>query len=129
VEWRSKVAYNAEYAGWSCYKALLEVRGKRDLFDDLSRVKRGPTGDYEHVGNTTRVHWPRISTGEYARWQSGETFTDEDMAHLAAYGDTAGVAAMASACAVETRLIDSNKLLTFWEWWANSAMPEAWNKI
>jgi hypothetical protein len=122
VHWHGKVAYNAEYAGWSCYKVLLEAYGKYDLFGHLDKWEKDSLTGAMAFG-------VRDGAGGIAGWRSSEMFTDEDIAIMGDSGDTAGAAAMASACAVEVHQIDSNKLMTFWEWWVNSAMREAWNKI
>lgn len=41
-------------------------------------------------------------------------------------GDTAAAAAMAAACAPDRYEFDEGKLLQFWEWWHEQAVPSAW---
>jgi hypothetical protein len=122
IEWRDKVAYNAEYAGATCYKALLEASGHQDLLDNVETLKIGvyPNGNMVmSIGGTEAG----------ATWSSGDTLSDEEIAHLAAYSDTASPAAIASSCGIDNRIIDYAKLSSFWEWWVNSALKEAWTKV
>ncbi|MBZ0308589.1 MAG: hypothetical protein K8I82_21160 [Anaerolineae bacterium] len=48
---------------------------------------------------------------------------DHDFAELAAMGDTAASAAVAFA--VEEEAINEKKLLVFWEWWHQEAVPQS----
>ena len=92
TQWHNKIALNAEYAGFAAYKALVEVSGNYDLLGGVGKIKRGtyPSGEsVMSIGGTDTI----------AIWETGDTFSDEDIAHLAAYSDTASAGAMASACA------------------------------
>jgi hypothetical protein len=56
-----------------------------------------------------------------------DEITDEDIGYLSAVGDTAGAAAMAWACRSRTELVyDPDRLLGFWTWWTDEALPAAW---
>jgi hypothetical protein len=85
------IAYNAEYAGAAAYKALVEARGTHDLLDRVEAL--------------------------YDSCEQDSTFSDPDIAHLAAFSDTASTAAIAAACNVESDHIDPARLKAFWEWW------------
>src|SRR5690606_24868071 len=76
--WRKKAVYNAEYAGNACYKALLEAKGSQDLLEQI-----------EQEGKFTRM---------FLMNRPPDQVTDENIAHLAAYSDTASAAAIAYAC-------------------------------
>ncbi len=93
---------NVQAAGYSAYKALMEVRGWRDPFEQV-------------------VHGGVLN-------QSGERvpFTDQELASLEA-GDTAGTAAIAFAGNAESDALNVEKLLSFWEWWLIEAIPLAWD--
>lgn len=52
---------------------------------------------------------------------------DHDFALLAGSGDTAGSAA--AAFAAEGEAISEKKLLVFWEWWHQEAIPQAWEEV
>jgi len=56
----------------------------------------------------------------------GEQFSDMDWAE-SGKSDTA--AAIAWSCTPDTYQPHVNKLKSFWEWWFNTAIPEAWNMI
>lgn len=116
LTWRTVTAYNAEYAGTTAYKALLEVREQEAMFGDIDQgIKRG---------------WITVlQPGSHnAHPITAYDVTDADIAHLAAYGDTAGCAAIAYACAAEQFTLDKDKLRAFWYWWVDSALPYAWHQ-
>ena len=66
---------------------------------------------------------------EFDDYEQGASFTDEDIAHLAAYCDTAGTAAMAYACEREQFHTQPQLLRDYWEWWVESALPQAWSYV
>lgn len=114
--WRVVIAYDAEYAGTAAYKALLEVSGRSDLLDDVEQgIERGWVTLFERCHQRTEP----IGAAE---------ITDSDLAHLAAHGDTAGAAAIASACAPEQFRVDPKKLRSYWQWWSDVALPQAWQQ-
>jgi hypothetical protein len=106
------VAYNAEYAGEAAYKALLEASGAHDLLDHTDDL----------------VHGRHAQAFDVAADATPATVTDRDLAHLAAFSDTASAAAMAYACAQATFQLDPVRLAEFWEWWVRYAVPEAWRR-
>lgn len=112
LSWRSKIAYNAEYAGNACYKSLVEARLGSNLLKDTDNLIRGKTVQ-----------------GWYLRDQNGaDEVTDKEIAHLAAFSDTASSAAIAFASSVASFELDPHRLEKFWEWWATHAMPDAWRQ-
>jgi hypothetical protein len=116
LDWRPITAYNAEYAGTTAYKALIEASGQHDLLEDIELgIQRG---------------WvePRTRTRNHVQPIHPSDITDSDIAHLAAFGDTASSAAIAFACARESFSLDATKLRQFWEWWVHSALPKAWQQ-
>ncbi len=114
--WRTITVYNAEYAGTTTYKALIEASGEYDLLENIERdIERG----WVEPRNRSRKDRQPIYPSD---------ITDSDLAHLAACGDTAGSAAIAYSCARESFTLDATKLRHFWEWWVYSALPHAWQK-
>lgn len=114
--WRPITAYNAEYAGTAAHKALMEASGQDDLLEDIEHGI--------HRGWVT----PRTRSRTDVQPIGPSAITDSDIAHLAAYGDTAGAAAIAHACARESFTLDPTKLRQFWEWWVTNALPHAWQQ-
>lgn len=114
-------AYNAEYAGTAAYKALLQARKGRHLLDRVETLRRCDDGGMLMGGGT--------ASPEFDHLQHGSTFTDADFAHLVAYGDTAGAAAIAYACEQERFQLHGDRLREFWEWWVAVALPEAWQRV
>jgi hypothetical protein len=62
---------------------------------------------------------------EYA----GDAATDEDIAHLAAFSDTASAAALAYAYERLRFHLHPARLRMFWEWWVEAALPAAWDRV
>ncbi len=114
------IAYNAEYAGAAAYHALMEARGAHHLLDSVETLRRRD-GFYVMGGGTQRP--------EFDGYEQGSSFTDEDIAHLAAYCDTAGVAAIAFSCNREQFQIQPERLQEYWEWWVQVAIQEAWSLV
>jgi hypothetical protein len=116
LDWRTITAYNAEYAGTTAYKALIEASGQHDLLGDIEHgIQRGWVKPRTRIREDEQPVYP-------------SDITDSDIAHLAAFGDTAGSAAIAYACARESFTLDATKLRHFWEWWVRSALPQAWQQ-
>jgi hypothetical protein len=114
--WRPITAYNAEYAGTTAYKALMEASGQHDLLEDIELgIQRGWVEPCTRSRKDVQPIYP-------------SDITDSDLAHLAAYGDTAGSAAIAYACARASFTLSTTKLQHFWEWWVDSALPQAWQQ-
>lgn len=113
MTWRPVIAYHAEYAGDAAYKALMEARGEYQLLDHTEQLIRGQAAQVFHMPANT----------------SPDEVTDSDIAHLAAFCDTAGSAAIAFACHKERFLLDRQRLKLFWEWWATTAIPETWARV
>jgi hypothetical protein len=113
------VAYHAEYAGDAAYKALMEARGTHDLLDHVETLRRR---------NGTMVMGGGTTDAAFDSYEHGATFTDLDIAHLAAYSDTASAAAIAAACEAEREHIHPDRLRAYWEWWGGTAVPEAWRR-
>lgn len=108
VLWRSVTAYNAEYAGHAAYCSLGEAMGYPSLLQK--------TEEYARVdAEITRT--------------TPEKITDLDIAHIDAYGDTAGAAAIAASSQKKHLRLNRKKLRAFWKWWAEIAIPEAWAKV
>ena len=115
LAWRSIQAINAEYAGEAAYKALLEVSGRCDLLDGIETgLERGWVQARNTFNTKTR--------------ETPYDVTDAGIAHLAALSDTASSAAIAYACKAEARLLNRSRLQEFWEWWAITALPPAWER-
>lgn len=113
MTWRSTIAYNAEYAGNAAYKALLEACGIHHLLNDTEQLIWGQC--------VQQFHLPQNMTPDEV--------TDCEIAHLAAFCDTAGTAAIAMACTKEQFHLDHDRLKAFWEWWTTTAMIEAWAHV
>jgi hypothetical protein len=113
MTWRSTIAYNAEYAGDAAYKALMEARGIHDLLQATERLVRGQ----------------EVQVFDLPENMTAEAITDREIAHLAAYSDTASAAAIASACDKEQFRLTRHELKVFWEWWATTAIAEAWTHV
>lgn len=113
LTWRSTIAYHAEYAGTASYKALLEARGIHDLLHGTERL----------------IHGQEVQVFDLPAHTTPEAVTDRDIAHLAAYSDTASAAAIAWACRKDQFDLDHHQLKAFWEWWGTTALPAAWAYI
>lgn len=111
---RALLLHNADTAAFAAYKAVVEARGWRDPFAHAARFAKAPL--IAGVGNT-------FVAGE---WIAGDQWTDEDWAHTAGAGDTAAAAAVAFACTEESTACRPKHLRHFWEWWVQTALPQAW---
>jgi Immunity protein Imm5 len=114
------IAYQAEYAGSAAYKALMEARGTHDLLDHVETLRRH--NGYMVMGGGSQKP-------EYDHYEHGSSFTDEDIAHLAAFSDTASAAAIAYSCEQQQLQIQAERLQGYWEWWVQHALPEAWSRV
>lgn len=115
-----KIAYDAEYAGAAAYHALMQARGQHDFLEHVEDLRR-QNGYFVMGGGALRP--------EFDYYEQGASFTDEDIAHLSAYCDTAGTAAIAYSCDHQQLQIHSHRLQEYWEWWVQSAIPEAWSHV
>jgi hypothetical protein len=106
--WRGRIAFDAEHAGGACHKALLAVCGFGDGLDHL-----------DDPGRRHLVHLPVPL----------EQVTDEHVGHLEAFSDTASEAALAWSRGREQRVLDPGRLLAFWRWWVEVALPAAWARV
>ena len=106
ILWRGTTNYPAEYAGFSCYKALLEATGCFTLLDDVETICPAK----------------RLS-------QDSARITEEEIAHLAAHGDTASAAAMAVSCKKRSVKSARSKAQAFWEWWVVDGLRKAWQRV
>ena len=90
-----------------------------------------PSADFEVLSIVSTVGIYEVGTqkdemGEnLAEPVTGHHFTDLNWAKHGS-SDTASAAAIAWSCDEESCAPDSNKLLEFWAWWFNVAIPEAW---
>jgi hypothetical protein len=109
-----KILFNASYAAFAAYKALVEIRHLQDPWHNADRFSK--SGDIYSLGARSET---RHST-------SGSEFTDEDWASLAAAGDTAAAAAMATASSEFDPSPRPEALREFWIWWVEEALPSAW---
>lgn len=113
---------NAFVALQAAYRALRVCSDYKPLseFENLSRIA--------FVG-TFKIN---TSTGQAEKQEGralrGEQFSDMDWAE-SGKSDAAAAAAIAWSCTPDTYLPQVNKLKSFWEWWFNTAIPEAWNMI
>ncbi|MFK7802172.1 MAG: Imm5 family immunity protein [Anaerolineae bacterium] len=108
LTWRDKIDYSAEYAGSACYKALVEINAGQSMLENIE----------DQHGQYNRFFLSHLPEPK------AEVFDADfaDFAHLAAFGDTAGAAAIAFACSQEKFDLDRVKLKTFWTWWVNHAI-------
>ncbi len=100
---------NVDIAAFTAYKALLEVDGWLNPFQWAGDVRQGE--GYFVMGGT----------GTHPGERTAEEFTDEQWAHMAAVGDAASCAAVASACSAESITCMPERLQQFWMWWLNDA--------
>lgn len=111
---------NALMALYASYRSLTVCSNYTPLseFDSLSRIA--------FVG-TYKIN---TSTGQAERLEGdgiqGDQFSDMDWAS-SGKSDTASAAAIAWACTSDTYRPQVDKLKSFWEWWFNTAIPEAWS--
>lgn len=105
LTWRKTINYSAEYVGNTCYKALVEVENGYSLLEGIESAPR---------------KYARNFLGHIEK--SGQDFFDKDFAHLAAFGDTAGSAAVAFSCEIDKFEIEPQMMRIFWCWWGNEAV-------
>jgi len=105
--------YQSAHAGFAAYKALVEVRHLIDPWEGIERLSKG-----DGVHRLGREPHPE-------GWTVGAEFTDDDWCNLAAFGDTASVAAFAYATSAEADECLPENLRDFWEWWVGVALPKA----
>jgi hypothetical protein len=110
------MVHNASYAAFATYKALVEVRYTQDPW--LHAAMFHKSGNLYSMG----------ARDDLQTWPSGEEFTDQDWASLAAAGDTAAPAAVAVASSEVSPYAQSDKLEQFWRWWVGVALPLAWER-
>lgn len=101
-----EVTWNAYLAGTAAHRALAEAAGV-DPFMEIS--------------------WIRASESPAQGGQPipFDQLPDEKLAER--LGDTASAAAVAYAYDADQLKCDPNKLLEFWSWWLEDAIPAAWN--
>lgn len=88
-------------------EAVDEVMGAMPLQTQISKAVRHDDGTIEYVGS--------------------DKWTDEELAGAGANADDAAVdAAYAYAQNSETSQFDYEKVLEFWNWWLEEAIPQAW---
>jgi hypothetical protein len=109
---------NAVLAGQACQRALGEVLGWY-LLESLSHYGKGyfvqKPGDMASGASSTFQH------------RASEELTDEQFVWSKA--ETAGSAAVASACSAPSIECDPERLQDFWKWWLTEAIPEAWQMV
>lgn len=115
-----RIAYNAEYAGATAYKAIVEISSGSILLEQVENLRRGDR--YFIMGGSS-------TPPEFNQFEYGSMFTDEDIAHLAAYSDTASSAAIAFACESQNFRLKQDQLKEFWQWWVDEALPKAWTYV
>lgn len=111
MTWRKKINYSAEYVGHTCYKALVEVENGYSLLECIESAPRQYNRNF-----LTHIE------------KSGQDFFDKDFAHLAAFGDTAGSAAVAFSCEIDKFEIEPQIMRIFWDWWGNEAVRSVLKK-
>ena len=104
--------YQSAYAGFTAYKALVEVRHMIDPWKSVDHLSKGQ--NVMRFGGT-----------DPAGWTSGQDFTDEDWNHLAAFGDTAAAASFAYSTSRTADQCQPKLLYEFWKWWTEVALPKA----
>lgn len=102
----SEVTWNAYLAGTAAYRALAEAAGV-DPFKKISWILASE------------------STDQGGQPIPFDQLSDEKLAER--LGDTASAAAVAYAYDADQLECDPNKLLEFWSWWLEEAIPTAWN--
>lgn len=91
----------------AAYEAVCEVMGAMPLQTQISKAVRHEDGTIEYV--------------------SSDKWTDEELAGAGSNADDAAVnAAYAYAQNLETSQFDHEKVLEFWNWWLEEAIPQAW---
>jgi immunity protein Imm5 of predicted polymorphic toxin system len=91
----------------AAYEAVCEVMGAIPLQTQVSKAVRHEDGTIEYV--------------------SSDQWTDEELAGAGANADDAAVnAAYAYAQNSDTSQFDYQKVLEFWSWWLEEAIPQAW---
>lgn len=104
--------YQSAYAGFTAYKALVEVRHMIDPWKYVDNMSKG--NGVMRFGST-----------DHTGWTSGHDFTDEEWNHLAALGDTAAAASFAYATSRTLDQCQPKLLYEFWKWWVEVALPKA----
>lgn len=89
--------------------------------------QQSPPDDFDVLSKITTVGVYKVDTHEKVSEESatGKQFTDLTWAKHGS-SDTAAAAAIAWSCSQDTYTPDPEKLLEFWAWWFNTAIPEAW---
>lgn len=114
------MACNALMALYASHGALTVCSKYTPLseFENLSRIAF--VGTYQVNASTGQLE------KEDASAIQGEQFSDMDWAK-SGKSDTAAAAAIAWSCTPDTCQPHVDKLKSFWEWWFNTAIPEAWS--
>jgi hypothetical protein len=115
---------NAEAALHAAYSALPTYSEKFTPlweFEQLSRI--AIVGTYNINPSTGQAKETQDSKS-----LEGEQFTDMDWARVGK-SDAAAAAAIAWSCTPDSYQPDVDKLKSFWEWWFNTAIPEAWDMM
>jgi hypothetical protein len=93
----------------AAYEAVCQVMGTAPLHTRISKAVRRENSTIEYV--------------------KSDKWTDEELAGAGANAADAAVnAAYAYAQIMETRQFDYQKILEFWNWWLEEAIPQAWKK-
>lgn len=106
----------AHKALWACASNISPV----DDFDSLNRI---------HQMDPSRVLDKAIKIhDEPDNLTEDEKFTDAAWVRQGS-SDVVATAAIASSCTVESYIPQPNKLINFWIWWMQDAIPRAWKMI
>jgi hypothetical protein len=117
--------------GMAC-NALIALEAAYSALSACSRYT--PLSEFERLSRIAFVGAYKVntSTGELEKQEvsaiRGEQFSDMDWAK-SGKSDTAAAAAIAWSCAPDTYQPHVDKLKSFWEWWFNTAIPEAWSMM
>jgi hypothetical protein len=98
-----EIPFNAQLAGNTGYRALHESAGW-----NLLERQPGKSTDTDQISEPSRL----IDRGDFTLAQIG--------------GDTASAAAIAYSSDPRHGRTDSQRLLVFWQWWLEEAIPSAW---